>query len=276
MVQIKDPVDGIEVQHNKDTQWKMDAYHFHDFLEIILTVSNGGFFFVGDSIYPIAKNNLFIFNTMDLHRSSVDGYYERYVIHFKQEMVADFCSRRSNLLDCFQNRPEGFVHCISLSAEDARHLIRLINKAKKEDDGYGGDISRKIALVEILLFINPLYQDMKMPGHQENTAEFSQILPILRYIQSHLDEQITLDILAANFYINKFHLCAIFKKATGFTVMEYVIHRRLLKARELLQQQLPVQRVGEMSGFNNNSHFIRTFKKVIGVSPKQYAKKFTS
>lgn len=276
MVQIKDPLGGIEVQHNKDSRWKMDAYHFHDFLEIILTVSNGGFFFVGDSIYPITKNNLFIFNTMDLHRSSADGYYERYVIHFKQEMVADLCSRRSNLLDCFQNRPEGFVHCISLSPEDARYLIRLINKAKKDDDAYGSDIRRKIALAEILLFINPLYQDLKTPGHQENTAEFSQVLPILRYIQDHLDEQITLDLLASTFYINKFHLCAIFKKATGFTVMEYVIHRRLLKARELLQQQIPVQRVGEMSGFNNNSHFIRTFKKMIGISPKQYAKKFTS
>jgi YesN/AraC family two-component response regulator len=64
----------------------------------------------------------------------------------------------------------------------------------------------------------------------------------------------------------------IFKKATGFSVNEYIINCRIIKARELLKENLPVSKTGEMVGYCNVSHFIRTFSKLTGLSPKQYAK----
>jgi len=92
----------------------------------------------------------------------------------------------------------------------------------------------------------------------------------LQFIQLHLAENLSLDRLSEEFYLNKYHLGQLFKRATGFTINEYVIHRRILRARELLKRKLPVQQVGEAVGFRNNSHFIRTFKKLLGVPPKQY------
>ena len=46
------------------------------------------------------------------------------------------------------------------------------------------------------------------------------------------------------------------------------------KARELLRQNISVQQVGEIVGFSNNSHFIRTFKSMVGVSPGQYSHRY--
>ena len=56
--------------------------------------------------------------------------------------------------------------------------------------------------------------------------------------------------------------------------MEYIIYSRVLMARQLLQQGVSVQQAGEMSGFSDNSHFIRTFGYVTGTSPGRYAKEY--
>jgi YesN/AraC family two-component response regulator len=96
---------------------------------------------------------------------------------------------------------------------------------------------------------------------------------ILEYINQHLNECLSLDKLSGVFYLNKYYLSHIFKNSTGFSVNEYIINRRILKSRELLKQNNSVSKVSEMVGFNNYCHFIRTFKKLVGMSPKQYAKK---
>ena len=71
-------------------------------------------------------------------------------------------------------------------------------------------------------------------------------------------------------------MCRIFKAATGFSVMEYIIYSRVLRARQLLQDGVSVQQAGELSGFSDNSHFIRTFGQLTGVTPGRYAKEYES
>jgi AraC-like DNA-binding protein len=89
-----------------------------------------------------------------------------------------------------------------------------------------------------------------------------------------LGDLITLDALSERFFISKYHLCHVFKSATGLSVMDYVINCRILKAQELLRQGMRVQPVGERTGFRNTAHFIRTFRTLTGLSPKRYAKKY--
>ena len=98
----------------------------------------------------------------------------------------------------------------------------------------------------------------------------------LDYIRDNLDQPLTLDQIAGQFYISKHYLCRIFKAATGFSVMEYIIYSRVLKARKLLQDGCSVQEAGELSGFSDNSHFIRTFGHLTGTSPGRYAKEYQS
>ena len=58
--------------------------------------------------------------------------------------------------------------------------------------------------------------------------------------------------------------------------MEYIIYSRVLRARQLLQEGYSVQEAGEMSGFSDNSHFIRTFGHLTGLTPGKYAKEYQS
>ena len=72
--------------------------------------------------------------------------------------------------------------------------------------------------------------------------------------------------------LSKHYLCHVFKKGTGFSVMEYVIQLRIITAQRLLRQGANVQEASERSGFQTYSHFIRTFNTYVGISPKKYAK----
>ena len=101
-----------------------------------------------------------------------------------------------------------------------------------------------------------------------------QIDQVLSYLQEHLSEKMTLDIIANNFYISKYHLSHCFKLTTGFSIMEYLISIRILKARQLLREGMRVQDVGEAVGFQSNEHFIRTFTSLTGTSPKKYTRPF--
>jgi len=120
---------------------------------------------------------------------------------------------------------------------------------------------------------NSYYRNSDLGKTEKADRDYKRIKPVIQYIHGNLESNLSLDELAGIFYLSKYHLGYLFKKATGFTINEYIISRRISKARELLKNNLPVSQVCEMVGFRNLSHFIRTFKKMVGMSPKKYAKR---
>ncbi|MGI5893893.1 MAG: helix-turn-helix transcriptional regulator [Candidatus Merdivicinus sp.] len=92
------------------------------------------------------------------------------------------------------------------------------------------------------------------------------------YIQTHSDENLTLDDLCQKFFISKSHLITSFKNTVGMTPNEYLVTTRIMKSREYLKRGIPVVKTCELIGYNDESHFIRTFKRIVGITPKQYSK----
>ena len=74
--------------------------------------------------------------------------------------------------------------------------------------------------------------------------------------------------------LTKEYYCTVFKKITGRTFTEYVTHLRIAEAKRLLLKgSLPVTEVCYECGFNDLSHFTRTFKSVCGKSPSKFVKR---
>ena len=92
---------------------------------------------------------------------------------------------------------------------------------------------------------------------------------IVRYLNAHLSEPITLDELSARFFISKYYLNTVFKKYTGTTVMNYVIHKRLAAARQSIRQGTPPTDAAQECGFGDYSAFFRAYKKLYAQSPSR-------
>ncbi len=273
---MHDASQSFRIVHNISSGSTMGNFHAHDYFEICYLLSDGVRVLVEDKVFSVGKGDLFVFNTADLHKIVVplDVSYDRYVLLFKPDYLSGFSTPRTDLFECFHKRTPDFSYQIRLLPQQSEKLITLFEKAKFYYDYpcRGGDVYLKIVLAEILLFINELYS--QNPGNRltGNELEYHKVKPVLEYIYQHISEDLSLDRLAKKFFFSKYHLSVLFKKATGFTVNEYIISRRIMKAKELLMAAYPVALVGEMVGFNNNSHFIRTFKKMVGISPKKYVK----
>lgn len=257
--------------------WGMQDYHFHDGYEINFPLTENIKWFAGDRFYPVKSGDMFLFNTMDLHRAIIppDMQYERFILSFKPEYIDSLSTGDTDLLECFHHREGEFSHCIHLSSGQTDQLLPLLKKAEyycNTEDVFGRDVYCKITLTEILLLINTFYRTNNPVYTSKNQGEYNRVRPVIQYIHKNLDSELSLEKLSKNFYMSKFYLGVLFKKATGLTINEYIINYRIMMARELLKKDIPVSIAGEKVGFNNTSHFIRTFKKLTGLSPKQYAK----
>lgn len=91
------------------------------------------------------------------------------------------------------------------------------------------------------------------------------------YIEEHLAEEIVIEDMAALIPMSQFHFARAFKAATGESPHKYLTQRRIERAKVLLSvTKLPVVEVAYRVGFSNQSHFTAHFRKVTGVTPKDY------
>ncbi|MBM0065559.1 AraC family transcriptional regulator [Alkalicoccobacillus gibsonii] len=91
------------------------------------------------------------------------------------------------------------------------------------------------------------------------------------YVQEHYDKELTLESCAAHLHYNANYLSTVFKQSTGKTFSEYVTYYRFEMAKHFLSETTkPVKEIAEKLQYNNSQNFIRSFKKLEGVTPGQY------
>lgn len=95
---------------------------------------------------------------------------------------------------------------------------------------------------------------------------------IKSFIDENYLEDISLVQLVEKFQMSEIHLIRIFKKSFGLPIHSYIINKRVHKAKELLLLKLPIVDVALKSGFFDQSHLNRSFKRVFQITPKQFQK----
>lgn len=157
-----------------------------------------------------------------------------------------------------------------------RQLWRTLEVAGKKqsrlDDVYAGAV--RLAIVSRLL---SLRSDRSItgpasPGRRANTA-----LPrwrtrrVVEYMDSHLDEPISLSDLAAASGLSRNYFAAQFRGATGLRPHEFLLRRRIERAQKLLvETSAPLAEIALSTGFRTQSHFSTVFKRLVGWSPYRW------
>jgi AraC family transcriptional regulator len=95
---------------------------------------------------------------------------------------------------------------------------------------------------------------------------------VVEYVEEHLDTALTLEQMAAAAHLSVYHFARQFKVATGLPPHQYVIARRVERAKLLLEggSELPLADVAAYAGFSDQSHFCQHFKRMVGVTPRQF------
>jgi AraC family transcriptional regulator len=97
---------------------------------------------------------------------------------------------------------------------------------------------------------------------------------VVDYIEAHLSEDVTLGQLANLAHMSQFHLGHLFKQSTGLSPHQYLLRRRIAKAKTLLATgKLALAEISCMLGFASQTHFTTVFRKFAGITPLAYRNK---
>ena len=149
-------------------------------------------------------------------------------------------------------------------------LTDLYNLASSSDYIRDMRINEKLGSLLTLL--------MEQSWHPESvivSRKRMELVAVKEYLDEHYTEKIMLEELAEKFFINKFYLSKIFKETYGTTVNNYLISKRITRAKQLLRfTDMTVDEIGVAVGMADANYFSRMFRKVEGISPREYRKQW--
>lgn len=164
---------------------------------------------------------------------------------------------------------------ICFPASDVSAYQKLLQElfAVASSDSYVKDMEINEKLSSLLTTL------MKEGWHPDNNRNHPStkrnLTEIKDYIDIHYTQKITLDDLAGQFFINKFYLSRLFKEQFGISVNNYLLQVRTTHAKQLLRfSDLSIEQVGQKCGLDDANYFSRMFKKIEGVTPGEYRKRW--
>lgn len=118
-----------------------------------------------------------------------------------------------------------------------------------------------------------LFQKQSLENAEQQ--EECTIHSILRYLQEHLAEEISLTVLAEEFHLSAQYVSQLFKNEIGVNFLAYLTNIRMEKAKKLLlSSSLSIAEISEQSGYGDYRVFTKVFKKSEGITPSQYRRDF--
>ncbi|WP_246132401.1 helix-turn-helix domain-containing protein, partial [Paenibacillus hemerocallicola] len=131
-----------------------------------------------------------------------------------------------------------------------------------------------LACIQGLLLEMIVYALRQMEEHagsvdKKNAACHKKVTEIIRYLNQHYAEPLSLPLLAEHFQMNLYYLSRLFKKTTGFSLTEYISAIRIKEAQRLLSETpFKVTDIAYNVGFQNIAHFGKVFKAATGYTPR--------
>ena len=264
----------FEVFHYRERKPGNMEVHHHDFFEICFLLDGEVSFRVDGHAYTLNPGDMLLINPQELHQAMIDRdtIYERIVLWIDRGYLAELSAGGMDLASCFDDRlptHTNRLHPNKLQRTEFRMLLeKLVGEFYGDEAG-----SRQYAqalLMQFLVEVNRLALAGDEKSTPENEADF--VDQVLSYIGAHYTEDVSLEKIANTFYVSKYHLSHEFSRCVGTSVYRYILFRRMMHARELLEKGIPAGEVYGQCGFGDYANFYRSFKAFYGVTPGEYVK----
>ena len=252
--------------HLRDTAGQERDFHYHEFDKLVLLLSGRVDYAVEDSLYTLLPWTVLLVKHHAIHRASIDRSvpYERIILYLDRRYF-ERCLPEAGLMDCFEVADRSGRCLLQPDEEQRRALERIIRSYEEsaEDESFGAEALRDTLVMQMLIQVGRMGEGIA-PTERAVDPKLRQILS---YINDNLSGELTVEALAEQVYLSRYHFMRLFKAQTGSTVHAYVRQKRLLTAARLIREGVPAVQAAAESGFGDYSAFHRAFKASFGVSP---------
>lgn len=257
--------------HLTDKETREVEYHYHDFDKITIFIKGCVTYTIEGKSYDLKPYDIVLVKHNDIHRLTVDNstLYERIIVYISPNFMNAYKTESYDLNYCFQKAEKEHSNVLRIASLEKSSLFRSITRleASFSDDGYAADLYRQVMFLEFMIHLNRAARKNRL--EYIDTASYNtKIQDILRYINENINEDLSIDSIADQFYISKYYMMRLFKQETGYTLGQYISQKRLLLSKELLLSGESVTQACFDCGFKDYSTFSRAYKRFFGESPR--------
>lgn len=234
--------------------------HFHEYYVIGFVASGRRYLTSRNKNYVIDAGDLILFNPLDNHacQQADDKPLDWRSININEDVMRETV-RQITGMDYLPK----FTTTVACRSE-AVFLLSELHELIMEQ-------SRDFKKEEIFFFlIEQLIKEYTEPTTENLAADSEEIQKSCIYMEQHYARQITLDELSRLSNLNKYTLLRNFTKQRGVTPYQYLEAIRIGEAKKLLEKGVEPLDAAMQTGFSDQSHFTKFFKKLIGLTPRQY------
>ena len=251
--------------HINDQTKKDFSYHYHDFHKIIVFISGKVTYHIEGKAYHLKPRDILLVSQGAIHKPEIDPSvsYERYIFWIRDDLSCQ------ELNTCFQkanDRSFNLVRADSALQERLKDLLPEIEQTL-QNKHFGDTVLRNALFTQFMIYINRIFLRTSSSPDKKTYSSDTQVEQLLKYINRNLSENLSIDQLAERFFLSKYHMMRKFKNEPGYTIHNYITSKRLLMARSLISQGMPVMKAAQASGFHDYTTFVRAYKKQFGKAP---------
>jgi len=258
--------------HGKSGEANVTAWHYHPEIELVYVNGGAGKRQIGSHVSYFRDGDLILIGSNLPHCGFITkdtGNKSQTVIHMKEDFLGND----------FFNIPE--MSKIQKLLEVAKSGIAFSGKTKKklgekmEVMEYQSDFQRLLSMLNILneLALSDEHTVLNAEGFtmQSEVKDNDRINVVFNHVKNNFKDEIPLEEIADMVSMTVPSFCRYFKKITNKTFTQFVNEYRLVHASKLLAEQpISITEVCYESGFNNFSHFNKSFKAFTGQNPSEY------
>lgn len=262
----------FEAFYYSDLNFQTLPAHTHDYYEFYLFLEGDLDLEISGHARPLHPGDMVLVPPGVSHHAlmhSSDRPYRRFVLWVSQEYAARLLKESPDYVFLMQraatsSRYYYHFHEAEFSSIQSR-LIRLLEEF--HSNRYGRNAAIYLALNDLLLYMNRIIYEREHPV-VSGSGDLMQEITL--FIDEHLTEDLSLDVLADHVCLSKYYIAHYFKDNLGISIHQYITKKRLQSCSEAIAAGSDITRTFDEYGFRDYSSFYRMFRKEYGMSPREY------
>lgn len=263
----------FEIYYYNDLKHPEVSLHSHDYYEFYFFLEGDVSIQIGKEVHSIKPGDILLMPPKISHRPifhSENVPYRRFVFWISEDYckyLKELSSDYVYLIDYVRKSKDYIFHNDPISFNTVHSkIVRLLEEIHSQR--FGRDTQVRLCVNDLIFYLNRLAYEQNEPARI--TGELDLYQKLLEYIEDHLDEDLSLESIASEFYVSKYHIAHIFKDRLGMSIHQYITKKRLSLCKEAILGAASITEVYQSFGFSDYSSFFRAFKKEFGMSPKEY------
>ena len=247
--------------------------HTHDYYEFYFFLEGNVQMQIGNDFYPVRFGDIMLIPPQVPHRTIINTQaapYRRFVFWISQEYCNHLLQSSPDYAYIMQyvgTAKQYVFHTDLISFNSVQSkILRLLEEMRSQKFGKEAQIS--ICVNDLILHLNRWAHELNTPGKKN----YDRVLyrQLMEYIEEHVEEDLSLEKIASEFFVSKYHIAHVFKDNTGLSIHQFITKKRLDLCRDAIQSKMSITEAYQMFGFGDYSSFYRAFKKEYGISPKDF------